>query len=73
MRVAGTRWSIEEGFEEAKGQVGLGQYAVRWRDGWYRHITPEMMAQAYLSLVRNQARELGERGAATVRMRNRSR
>ena len=38
-RVAGTRWAIEECFEEAKGQVGLDQYEVRRWDGWYRHIT----------------------------------
>ena len=33
VRVAGTRWAIEECFEEAKGQVGLDQYegaAVGW-------------------------------------------
>ena len=33
-RVAGTRWAIEECFEEAKGQVGLDQYEVRRWDGW---------------------------------------
>ena len=27
--MAGTRWTIEECFEEAKGQVGLDQYEVR--------------------------------------------
>ena len=62
VRVAGTRWSIEESFEEAKGQVGLDQYEVRRWDGWYRHITLAMLAQAYLSVVRNQAMEQGERG-----------
>ena len=40
VRVAGTRWTIEECFEEAKGEVGLDQYEVRKWDGWYRHITP---------------------------------
>ena len=40
VRVAGTRWAIEECFEEAKGEVGLDQYEVRRWDGWYRHITP---------------------------------
>ena len=39
VRVAGTRWAIEECFEEAKGEVGLDQYEVRRWDGWYRHIT----------------------------------
>ena len=40
VRVAGTRWAIEECFEEAKGPVGLDQYEVRRWDGWYRQITP---------------------------------
>ena len=69
MRVAGTRWAIEECFEEAKGQVGLDQYEVRRWDGWYRHITLAMLAHAYLAVVRNQASwqaGLGEKGAAPV-------
>ena len=55
VRVAGTRWAIEECFEEAKGQVGLDQYEVRKWDGWYRHITLAMLAHAYLAVVRHQA------------------
>ena len=55
MRVAGTRWTIEECFEEAKGQVGLDQYEVRKWEGWYRHITLAMLAHAYLAVVRQQA------------------
>ena len=43
VRVAGTRWAIEECFEEAKGQ-GLDQYEVRRWAGWYRHITLAMLA-----------------------------
>ena len=70
MRVAGTRWAIEECFEEAKGQVGLDQYEVRRWDGWYRHITLAMLAQAYLSVIKHQALERGEKGATTVRMKN---
>ena len=69
VRVAGTRWAIEECFEEAKGQVGLDQYEVRRWDGWYRHITLAMLAHAYLAVVRHQAssqRRLGEKGAASV-------
>ena len=66
-RVAGTRWAIEECFEEAKGQVGLDQYEVRRWDGWYRHITLAMLAHAYLSVIKHQAMEQGEKGAATGR------
>ena len=60
-RVAGIRWAIEECFEEAKGQVGLDQYEVRRWDGWYRHITLAMLAQAYLTVIRHQATEQGEK------------
>ena len=70
VRVAGTRWAKEECFEEAKGQVGLDQYEVRRWDGWYRHITLSMLAHAYLSLIKHQAREPGEKGAATARMKS---
>ena len=35
-RVAGARWAIEECFEAAKGEVGLGHYEVRRWDSWYR-------------------------------------
>ena len=55
VRVAGTRWTIEECFEEAKGQVGLDQYEVRKWEGWYRHITLVMLAHAYLAVVRRRA------------------
>ena len=70
VRVAGTRWAIEECFEEAKGEVGLDQYEVRRWDGWYQHITLAMLAQAYLAVIRHQAMEQGEKGAATVRMKS---
>ena len=66
VRVAGTRWAIEECF---KGEVGLDQYEVRRWDGWYRHITLAMLAQAYLAVM-HQAMEQGEKGAATVRMKS---
>ena len=55
MRVAGTRWTIEECFQEAKGQVGLDQYEVRKWKGWYQHITLAMLAHAGLVVVRQKA------------------
>src|SRR5258707_8709402 len=39
VQVAGRRWTIEEGFAHAKGEVGLDQYEVRRYDAWHRHIT----------------------------------
>lgn len=50
--VAGTRWTIESGFEQTKGEVGLDQYEVRRYDGWYRHITLALLAHAYLAAIR---------------------
>lgn len=54
-RVAGTRWVIEEGFERAKGEVGLDQYQVRRWDAWHRHVTLCLLAHAYLEVTRAQA------------------
>ncbi len=55
VRVAGTRWSIESLFEQAKGEVGLDHYEVRSWVGWHRHITLAMLALAYLAAVRKAA------------------
>jgi SRSO17 transposase len=52
VRVAGTRWTIESCFEEAKGEVGLDHYEVRSWTGWYRHITLAMWALALLTVLR---------------------
>jgi len=61
--VAGRRWTIEESFAAAKGEVGLDQYEVRRYPSWYRHITLAMLALAYLAVVRSR---LPERTAAGV-------
>jgi SRSO17 transposase len=50
--VAGQRWAIEECFEVAKQEVGLADYEIRSRHGWYRHITLCMLALAFLAAMR---------------------
>ena len=52
VRVAGSRWTIESGFEAAKGEVGLDHDEVRSWTGWYRHITLVMWAYALLTVLR---------------------
>jgi len=48
VRVAGTRWTIEERFQTGKELVGLDQHQVRrWRS-WYRWVTLAMVAHAFL-------------------------
>jgi SRSO17 transposase len=59
VRVAGTRWAIEESFETAKGEVGLDHYEVRRWPGWYQHITLALLAHAYLAVTRAAAVEKG--------------
>jgi SRSO17 transposase len=57
-RVAGSRWRVEIGFEEAKGEVGLSHYEVRsWR-GWYRHITLALLAHAFLAAIRVEGTDI---------------
>lgn len=64
VRVAGTRWTVEEGFEQTKGEVGLDQYEVRRYDAWYRHITLALLAHAYLVSTRATASaDGGKKGA----------
>jgi SRSO17 transposase len=55
VQAIGTRWTVEQCFEEAKGQVGLDEYEVRSFQGWYRHITLCMLAHAFLSVLRAQS------------------
>lgn len=65
VRVAGTRWAIEESFESAKGEVGLDHYEVRRWPGWYRHITLALLAHAYLTVTRAAAVKKGDAKRAT--------
>jgi SRSO17 transposase len=51
VKVAGTRWMVEECFQTAKGQVGLDHYQVRGWTPWHRHITLAMLAQAFLAIA----------------------
>ena len=62
VRVAGTRWAVEEGFEQAKGEVGLDHYEVRKWPGWYRHITLALLAHAFLAVTRPGQRPRAHNG-----------
>ena len=65
VRVAGTRWAVEESFQTAKNEVGLDQYQVRRYDAWYAHITLAMAAAAFLVVTR--ATEATKGAPAAVR------
>ncbi len=51
IRVADTRWAIEDCFHTAKTEIGLDHYQVRRYDTWYRHITLAMLAHTYLAVT----------------------
>jgi SRSO17 transposase len=36
--------------EEARSEVGLAEYEVRYWPSWYRHITLALLAHAWLTL-----------------------
>lgn len=55
VQVIGSRWTVEQCFEVGKGEVGLDEYEVRSWQGWYRHITLCMLAQAFLTVLRAQS------------------
>ena len=60
VRAAGARWTIDDRFKLAKGQVGLDHYEVRRGQGWYRHITLALLALAVLTIsARQRARRKG--------------
>lgn len=46
---AGTRWRIEECFQQAKNDTGLDHYQVRTWRAWHAHITLSMLALAWLA------------------------
>jgi SRSO17 transposase len=68
IRVCAARWQIEEGFAQAKGEVGLDHYEVRKWGAWHRHATLCLLAHAYLVAMRQAAQreERGEKGAPTL-------
>jgi SRSO17 transposase len=54
VRVAGTRWAVEECFELAKGDCGLDEYEVRSWAGWHRHVTLSLFALAVVAVIRSR-------------------
>lgn len=52
--VSGLRWPVEQIFEVAKQQLGMGDYEVRSWPGWHHHMT--LVTLAHFFLVRLQRR-----------------
>jgi len=67
IRVAGTRWAVEECLELGKGDCGLDEYEVRTWTGWHRHVTLSLWALAVVAVIRARV------GKAPVRKKGVSR
>jgi len=52
VRVAGSRWRVEETFQTEKGLAGLDEHQVRRYPSWTRWVTLAMLAHAFLAVVR---------------------
>ena len=63
VRVAGSRWAVEETFQFAKNETGLAHYQVRRYNAWYRHITLSMLAAAFLAVTAHTEQLLEQKGA----------
>jgi SRSO17 transposase len=60
-RVSGMRWPIETCFEDAKGDLGMDHYELRFWRGWHHHMTLVILAHHFL--VRWQRRLAQREGA----------
>jgi len=52
--VRGTRWSIEEDIQSAKGECGLDEYETRGWLGWHHHTCLSMLALLFLTLQKQR-------------------
>lgn len=66
VRVAGTRWCIEECFRAGKDEVGLDQHQVRKWTSWYRYTTLAMFAHAILAVIAARERALRDQTASEL-------
>ena len=56
VKAAGTRWAMEDDFQDSKGTACLDQTQVRTYWAWKRHVTLAMVAYAVLAITTALAR-----------------
>jgi Transposase DDE domain len=57
--VAKSRWTIEQFYEDAKGECGLGDFQGRRWEGLHRHLALSMLAYSFLMLHSSVTRGAG--------------
>lgn len=51
-RLAASRWSIEQCFQERKSYLGMSHYETRSYQAWHRHMLLVMIAQLFITVLR---------------------
>ena len=51
VKVAGSRWTVEEIFQSSKTLVGLDEHQVRRWNSWHRWVTLALLAHAFLAVT----------------------
>jgi len=66
LKVAYSRWTIEDCFEQTGQQCGMGQYEVRSWTGWNHHMTMVLLAQHFLAAgrIRRKKKDAWDDGGA---------
>lgn len=59
VRLAKSRWHIEQDYQQLKDELGLDHFEGRTWVGWHRHVTLVMLAFSFLLLERLQGQKGG--------------
>jgi SRSO17 transposase len=55
--VTGTRYRVEEFFEEGKGYLGMAQYEARAWSSWHHHMSLVALAHLFVTLTRQRLKK----------------
>ena len=55
--VSGTRWRVEEYFEQAKGELGMADYEARAWTSWHHHMSLVALAHLFVTLTKRDVKE----------------
>lgn len=55
--VTGTRWRVEEFFEDGKGDFGMADYEARAWTSWHHHMTMAALAHLFITTTRQELQE----------------
>ncbi len=57
VRIAKSRWKVEQDDQQLKGELGLDHYEGRSWVGWHHHVTLVMLAHAFLTLEKMRSKK----------------